>query len=456
MTLDAHRITAEQVRALGSGTNSQAELAVLAASQRSKTLATLAEVVRRAVAADHPEAPAAIAGWELLARVQRESPAAFESVIRHPSVGAWATEAVSVVGAAGHSAGPPGHLALVAAAAAIRGGVACSAELPPSLTAGPELHVPALGSAILPPTFRGEPLVLGHHGHVTEVNGKPGAIELPGELDGAAPHWRPLAQVTAESGGMRVHLVIDDADPYRLPRSRLPLSRVSDDQRSQWSERIAAAWHLLASHHQPVAADIATLIGTLTPLGGAAGAVHSITSRRAFGSIGLSSPADDVSLALTLAHEVQHAKLYALMDLLPLLAGDPPDLYYAPWRADPRPLANLIQGMYAHLGVTRFWWRQREVAKTAAEVHRAHAEFFRWRSACTQAARVISVRPELTRYGAVFMEGVWRALREWKDETGPAAAWAEAIATLAEHLRSWDASSTAPKRLGENGGTGDG
>ncbi len=437
MTLDPHRITLEQLRAMGSGISSPAELATLTASQCSKTLAALAMAVRAAAQSGHPDATAASAGWELLACVQHESPAAFKATMRHPSVGAWALDAVAASEETGSSSAG-GRLALVAAAAAIRGGVPCSVTLPLSQTSGPTLHLPSLGSVILPPEVRGHPLLLRHEDHATEISGPRRTIEIPPRLDAGTPRWRPLTRATAESAGLRLDLVIDDADPYRLPRLGLPLSQVTGPQRTEWQERITAGWRLLAGRHPQAAADVLTLISALTPLRGAGGAPQSITSRRVFGAIGLTLPADDVSMALTLAHEVQHVKLYAVMDLLPLVVGQAAALYYAPWRHDPRPLTNLLQGMYAHLGVARFWWLNRRFSRSAVEVHRAYVEFYRWQKACVETARIISSRPELTPYGAVFMEGVLHVLREWQDEHVPPEARTEAVRAAAEHRRNWE------------------
>ena len=59
-------------------------------------------------------------------------------------------------------------------------------------------------------------------------------------------------------------------------------------------------------------------------------------------------------LASVLVHECQHAKLNAVLDLIPLSRPDQAR-YYAPWREDPRPLGGLLHGAYAYLGVSDFW-----------------------------------------------------------------------------------------------------
>jgi HEXXH motif-containing protein len=165
--------------------------------------------------------------------------------------------------------------------------------------------------------------------------------------------------------------------------------------------------------------------------------MRSVTTRRVFGSIGLSLPGDDVQMALTLAHEVQHAKLSALMDLVPLVTEDATGVYYAPWRPDPRPLASLLQGLYAHVGVARFWRRQRTAAQGAAETWHANVEFAKWRNACARVADSVRDRPELTSCGAAFVDGMINALRTWQNDNIPAEASAQAEREISEHKREW-------------------
>ena len=38
---------------------------------------------------------------------------------------------------------------------------------------------------------------------------------------------------------------------------------------------------------------------------------------------------------------------------------------YAPWRPEPRPVVGLLQGVYAHLGIARFWGAQWHVETEA-------------------------------------------------------------------------------------------
>jgi uncharacterized protein len=75
----------------------------------------------------------------------------------------------------------------------------------------------------------------------------------------------------------------------------------------------------------------------------------------------MSAPPDPIIGTVTLTHEIQHVKLGALLDLVTLTLPDDGRRYYAPWRDDPRPLGGLLHGVYAYLGVTEFWRRQRNL-----------------------------------------------------------------------------------------------
>ena len=212
-----HTVTDDQVRALAEGTNTAADLALLTSGEASKCLAMLILIVRDAEDARHPEATAAAASWRLLSRVQRKAPAALAELLRYPSVGAWAS--VMTTREDGVS---PGQLALIAAAAAIRGQVSCSVVLPPSAHDGAVVHLPSLGTAVLPWDSRRQATTLLHHDGVTEISGRHGRFRLPSRLDSDAPGWHGLPTVHADYHGQLLRLVIDDADPFRLPEDLRP------------------------------------------------------------------------------------------------------------------------------------------------------------------------------------------------------------------------------------------
>ena len=169
----------------------------------------------------------------------------------------------------------------------------------------------------------------------------------------AAPHSRRSRRVT-------LRLVIDDLDPDRMPSAWDLGGRLSHAEAMRWQQLLSPAWDLLTRQPGTAAEEIRAAIRVLTPLRRPAHGQISASSREVFGCAALSPPADALTLAVTLAHEVQHAKLGALLDLVPLTQPDDGRRYYAPWREDPRPIGGLLQGAYAHLGVSGFWrWQCR-------------------------------------------------------------------------------------------------
>ena len=176
------------------------------------------------------------------------------------------------------------------------------------------------------------------------------------------------------------------------------------------------------------------MVRVLTPLCPPQGGQVSATSRDTFGAILLSRPVDATGLAVTMAHEIQHAKLSALLDLLPMTTGSAESRFYAPWRDDPRPASGLLQGAYAFLGVAGFWLRQSRLPHG----EEALAEFARWLSAVRHSRRyTLLTSGELTEAGRAFVSGIDRTLRRWEAEPVPAEALAAARDANEEHRERW-------------------
>jgi HEXXH motif-containing protein len=440
MSLAGHQIPAALVRAIADGSSGAAGREALVAGQRSKCLALLRLVVDLAAAAGHPEAGVTREGYQALTQVQRLAPQAAEHVLRHPAVGSWALQTVLRLRGGTAAEVAPGRLASVAAAAAIRGDVPCDIGLPRSACEHATLELPSLGRLLLPDWLRGNVTGLrnpGTAGGAAELHGRHGALALPGRLGTDAPGWRAIRAVTAGTAPTRISVLIDDVDSYRLTGYAGQLDQLTADQRRAWSRCFSGGWRVLTEDHPEIAADVAGLIVAMTPLRRPAGAQVSVSSRRAFGGVALSLPDDEVAMAVTLAHEVQHTKLSALMDLFPMVVASARGGYYAPWRDDPRPLASLLQGVYAHLGVASFWRRHRYVVRESAEVLHAHIEFTRWRGACAEVARFLSARPELTPCGSFFVAGMTHLLSSWQHDPVPTAAQAHADLVTGEHRERW-------------------
>lgn len=396
---------------------------VLTAAQRSKHALLLRGVVMTSVKTGHVEAALAERGYNLLSSVERESSDTVAALIRHPSVGAWAFRTVSALrGGPAMSGATPGRLAAVAAAAAIRAGIPAEIETP--MTDG-QVMLPSLGAASVSAGGRGLATVrVTPTG--TEVTNPKGGVVIPADHRVPSPGWHPLRALLTEP----FELLADDADPFRMPAAP-DLAQPAD--LSSWRPVFRQAWTLLDRYHPDVAADVATLITVIVPRARPAQGQVSSSSPETSGAIAMSEPTGAATLACTLAHEVQHVKLSALLDLVKLTRDDDGRRFYAPWREDPRPASGLLQGAYAYLGVTAFWRRQRQLENRMDD----HAQFARWRVAAATATSVLRTSNVLTPAGHDFVRGMSSTLAAWQDEPVPEAARNDAIAANADHLSRW-------------------
>jgi uncharacterized protein len=146
-----------------------------------------------------------------------------------------------------------------------------------------------------------------------------------------------------------------------------------------------------------------------------------------------------------------HMKLGALLDLVDLYHHDPKGRYHAPWRLDPRPVGALLQGVYAHAGVTDYWRVRRRASGTT---RLADVEFAYWREQNRVAVRTLAESGELTPLGDRFVAGLRATLGRWQREAvSPTVAAGVAAMVLAQTVRwrlhNWDPGEVEPRRLAE-------
>jgi HEXXH motif-containing protein len=261
-------------------------------------------------------------------------------------------------------------------------------------------------------------------------------VEIPANPREDGPGWQGLRSLTATAGGRTLQILIDDVDPYRMPGSANLAVRPASARVDRWQTMLDCAWEQIARDHEVLAEEIATAIRVFTPLMSPLQGQVSATSRETFGAIALSEPPNPCSLAVTLAHEIQHAKLSALLDIVPLTMPDDGRRYYAPWRDDPRPVAGLLQGAYAFLGVTGFWRRQARLEAGKAKFQ-ACTEFARWRSAVRLVVDTLTSSGRLTGPGMSFVSGMARTLQAYETELVSTAAVTVAQRAVDEHKTRW-------------------
>ncbi|MFC5179904.1 FxsB family cyclophane-forming radical SAM/SPASM peptide maturase [Actinomadura harenae] len=407
--------------------------------QRSKRLLLLRWVREAARSRDPAREARARQAYALLADIQGRDPDAVRAVLDHPAVGVWA----HAVAARGADTDP---ITALAAAAAIR----ARDPRPIEVVGGPDgLFLPSLGMAV---PFAGTGIVRAAPGAPVTISSDADTFVLPdGDPHRDAPGWHGLRTLEAEYHGMALHLLLDDRDPLRSVGGD-PMPRLTHEETEQWRSVLRSAWRLLVRRHWTVAEEAARTLRVLTPLAPPAQGTRSSTVHEAFGAMYASLPPDERDLAVTFAHEVQHAKLGALNDAIPLTRPDDGRRFYAAWRDDPRPAAGLLTGAYAHLGVAGFWRRQRHHEHGPSAL-RAHTEFAHWRDASALATGTLLRSGALTEDGERFVTEMDRTLRSWRREPVPPAALDQARTTANEHRRRWRAEHGDPNAREQGGST---
>lgn len=423
MNLGYHRLPPGLFDAIAAGGGGSAAAEILKRVQHSKHTLLLLGVVATAEASGHEHRNLARQAHDLLTCAQSRDPAAATAVIRHPSVGAWAYRTMIGLRRGPRMPGAtPGGLAAVAAAAAIRAGLEAEIQVP--VTDG-IVMLPSVGAA---GPVEAEMATVRNAEDRIEVSTASQKIIIPGHYRDRVPGWFPLRTIDAGS----LELLVDDIDPFRMPAAPNLAAAVN---LHHWSSVFQTAWGLLTEHHPAVAAEVTGLVHVIVPLTTPPRGQVSSSSPETSGAIALSEPSEACTLASTLAHEVQHVKLSALLDLVQLTQPDDGRRFYAPWRDDPRPISGLLQGAYAYVGVSGFWRRQRELDHAID----SHVEFARWREAAALTADVLRSSGQLTAAGETFVRGMAGTLHAWQSEDVPELARQRASEEGDRHMIRWQA-----------------
>jgi HEXXH motif-containing protein len=450
--LKTHLLPETAFAALAAGEGDSDVIHLLRQAQQSKHVMLLHAIAGAAGDADpaDPAIAAFRAGYELLTQVQGADPAVFAWLLGLPHLGGWVNDGLIRL----DQGTPPdfAYLAGAAASGAIRAGVSFELDIP---VRDGHVLLPGLGQIVSSADTGadGEPgwTRLRYDGSQLTA----GRVVLPRAslgpdygLTEPVPRWRGTPAVRLGSGGSSWDVLLVTDDPY-LDRYSLPMSADLDSgQLDQWRQRIRAAFEVLVRHHRWAVGPVSEGISVIVPL-----TPHSetdlitATSPAAFGAIATSWPPDPVTLAETLVHEFQHVKLCGLLDLVPL--SEPGgEQVYAPWRRDPRPAGNLLQGIYAHLGIVRFWAAQRQAETEPDDILRAQVQFARWRPTIDATVATLRRIGTLTETGVRFTELTRAEGQRFAAEPVPEEALRIAREVSLDHWLTWQIQHVAVDRLG--------
>jgi HEXXH motif-containing protein len=454
-----HRVDADDFATLATGAGNVEAIRSLRAAELSRRIIVLHMAGDKLTAweLDPPSRDCVTQALALLASSSRRSRTVVDDVLMHPGVGSWAARCLCETHGdmpGGTEEDPEnevveslGYIGGVAVAAALRAGEHV------------DLTVRAIDGRLFLPTI----------GHI-QIGGTSAwmrASALAGssklrlssrhlsiEVDVAGPgdgQWFPRQRLRSAADGCTLEMSVEDTDPYLEYGTLRAAGPSSAEVLWKWQAIVDDGWRLLVRHHRRQASAIAAGLTCLVPLGpNVSGHYVSATSGNAFGAVASTFPPDGLAMAAALVHEFQHAKLYALLHLVRLLDAGPGTTFYAPWRSDPRPLAGLLQGCYAFLGLVEFWHAQQSVGSPAAR-QRAAFEFARWRDAVDGVLDTLTCSGALTAEGRRFVLGLRERADAWLRVPVEAAVEAEARAAAAHHLAEWRSRYVETSRTAEVG-----
>ncbi|MFC8131160.1 HEXXH motif domain-containing protein [Streptomyces sp. NPDC057302] len=470
--LTFHRLSAPSVLALARGEGGRAAVEELLTAERSRRLLLLRALADGLSEGDPPQPAGADPlshrdAWALLGRVQRHAPQAFEDILMCPHTGMWLSLALRRMrGATAYEDAPlwvvVGHLSALAAAAGARAGLGFSLTVP---VRHGRVPLPTLGCAVFADGADfvepwGTAQVEAGEGRLRITRGRETVTAGP-QWSGAAPGWHAVRRLdldgTGGSGdlggsggaGSGKVLALDELDPYRTFPHPSPPRLLSADEARTWQDLITDAWEILRRDEPESAEAMRVGLMSLAPTPARERyRPHSVTAGDAFGGVMASRPDDVAQLAATLVHEFQHTKLGGLIHLGPL--STPPasrdgreQLFYAPWRDDPRPLSGLLQGIYAFAGVARFWRVHRHAAD-AERAPMAHFEFALWRAQVSSTVRLVQRHEQLTPLGRRLLGALRGRCVQWMAEPVPPGELALAEEVAADHRARWRAHHLRP------------
>ena len=433
MTVTNHPLPEASFIELAEGGGSPATMRWLGEAQRSKHLMLL-HAIAAAAAGPEPGSAAFRAGYEHLARIQDTAPGAAAWLLDLPHLGGWVHD--TLIHLDQGTAADFGHFACLVAAAAIRAGLPVDLDVP---VRDGRVRLPGLGS-LLVASEKAWVQLRSDGERVTSGDEFAAEARLMVPDDGTEagrPGWSGTPAIRAFGGGLAWTLLLETGDPYldryTLPmRTAMPAGEVAD-----WRDRVRSAWQIVADRHRWAAEPMADVISVIVPLTPRSDTdLVSATSPAAHGAIATSWPPDEVTLAETLVHEFQHAKLCGLLDMVPL-ASSGEQRVYAPWRQDPRPAGGLLQGVYAHLGIVRFWQAQQHAGTDPDGLLRAQVLFARWRPTIGETVQTLLETGSLTPAGVRFAERLRAQGQQLMSAPVPAEATQIAAEVALDHRLTW-------------------
>jgi HEXXH motif-containing protein len=231
-----------------------------------------------------------------------------------------------------------------------------------------------------------------------------------------------------------------DSDLRLGGRYDLNFEELTPTSTIKWLSSLEEAWFWINSCSTLLASEIFMGVQSLVPVHSHAIDVHrSQTFREIPGLLVLSWMSDTSVIVEALVHEYHHHKLNALLNLDPIIVeGSPEEIYYSPWRDDPRPLSGILQGIYVFQAVLEFWHKILKTDIPVLQEKRLQQKVYSAKKQLLTALKVLTTNAGFSLIGQALIE----AIEENIDRVEPEISQIEQQQIdlrLKEHQQKWEA-----------------
>ncbi len=379
----AHELPDGAFDALAAGAGTLAAIDVMTQARLSMARALVAAVAAEDEWRDPGLKRAVDEGWAVLCALDASHPEIIAEIFAHPYTAAWAIRCLRPPAGADTEL-DRGHLAGLAAAAALKAGLTAELTLP---ARDGMLHLPTAGA-----------LATGTTERTRRIRVEAGRVIA---ADGGT--WLPARRISEPV----LHIAVEDLDPFRDCQDWPVTGRLSGPEWRAWRTALEASGRRLDRALPSYARVLTAGLRAVVPLRPSVAGMRSSTTRQAYGAVALALPADPSGVDELLIHEFQHVKLNVLLDIYELFDVKDTRRLRVPWREDPRPVEGVLHGIYAHLAVSHLW-RARWHAGWGAREPSARERYLRYRSWVRGAAETLTATGALSARGDRFVAGVMR------------------------------------------------
>jgi HEXXH motif-containing protein len=215
------------------------------------------------------------------------------------------------------------------------------------------------------------------------------------------------------------------------------------DSTVRWVESLNKIWDLIEKYDSPLAEEMRVALRVIVPVKSPSREEHlSATFRELHGAMYCSWTPDLGTFAGALVHEFHHLKLNLILDEVDIFESPRYyQLFYSPWRVDPRPLSGILHGAYSFLGIARFLDKIAQCCPPEIQHSRLQDEVWHATSQVETALATLHQHASLTSFGQKFLAAMASEASHLLQSlvSSNYSPRADLVGRLAAHRQKWEA-----------------